>query len=133
MSVDFVATRSDTDEELRGHARLLTAVIADAIRAAGTKPTPMEIKLKRNMDFDTHLGDRHRSMWFLFSDDSPFELYATLIGLDHVAVREALLMQRPVEIGLDTPASKLFTRAERRHILQRYRWFVDQAPPMEAA
>lgn len=130
MSVDFVSTRASTDEELRGHARLLTAVIADALRTAGTKPYPGEVKAQRNMDFDTHQGDRHRSMWFLFSDESPFALYAALIGVDHQAIRDALLGQRPIELGHDTPASKMFTRAERRHVLQRYRWFLNQPAPV---
>lgn len=133
MSIDLVATRTETDEDLRGCARLLTTVIYDAIRAAGAKPLPAEVKAKRNLDFDSYHGDHFRSMWFLFDDESPFALYAALIGLDHIAVREALLMQRPVEIGHDTPASKIFTRAERRHVLQRYRWFVDQSPTMRAA
>lgn len=87
--IDLMRTRDNMDPYTAGCAQLLAAVIADAIKCASTEPRQEEKAFKTNMNWQS--CDAARSIWFLFDDNSPFDVYATFIGMDAAAVREALL------------------------------------------
>jgi hypothetical protein len=83
--LDFLSSRPSTDEQTRRCAGLLATIIADSIRTLGVKPRKEEFK-RRGSD-----GDAQESLNFLFRKDSPFPVYAQLIGLDAQAIREKVL------------------------------------------
>lgn len=83
--MDLVSTRVTTDPHTAGCARLLAAVIAQAVRDAGAKMEPRE----RTQD---HVcAAARRALHWLFERDGVFDLYAQLIGADGHAIRHHLL------------------------------------------
>lgn len=113
--IDLISTRDSTDPHTAGCARLLASVIADAIHCASRPPRKEEVEFEINRNWES--CDAARSMWFLFDDDSPFFLYAKLIGLDAESVRLALLDPSKTY----TPKGG-FSDGEARIIRIRYQW-----------
>jgi len=124
--IDFVSTEANVDPQTRGCAHLLAAVIADAIRGATESPWDREVDMEQNVDSRFSNHDPLLSIHFLFGDDSPFELYAKLIGLDAQAMREALVDN---SIKLD---GKRFTEFQRRTVRLRHHWYLKQKAELEA-
>lgn len=114
--LDLMRTNNNVDAETQGCAKLITAIIADAIHCAGSKPRDKEVEFKTSMNWES--CDAARSIWFLFDDESPFNLYAKLVGLDAIAIREALL--DPSKNYL--PKGE-FGPTQARVIRIRYQWF----------
>ena len=79
--LDFVSTRPGVDEQTRRCANLLTAIITDSIRCIGDMPVKGVREAEENA---------LASLQFLFDDESPFEIYAQLIGVNAQTIREAL-------------------------------------------
>lgn len=113
--IDLISTRDSTDPHTAGCARLLASVIADAIHCASRPPRDDEVKFRINMNWES--CDSARSMWFLFDDDSPFRLYAKLIGLDADSIRDALL-----DKNKQYAPKGGFSAGEARVIRIRYQW-----------
>lgn len=102
---DLISTDATTDRESANCARLLAAVIAQAIDDASTMPTTVERGNKRNSPVAAS------ALHFLFGDNPMFERYATLIGADPVAMREALTSKT---IKLNTAKGARFSEHDRR-------------------
>ncbi len=83
--IDFVSTRQGTDAQTAACARLLAAVIAQAIRDACKPPGVDERRKDRNLD-----GEAWRALDFLFGAGPAFALYAGLIGSSAETIRAAL-------------------------------------------
>lgn len=109
--IDFISTRTSTDPQTAACARLLTAVITQAIQDACTPMTTEERKQKKNLNTNAR-----RAIRFLFGADSVFPLYAELIGVSHEAIRFALLNKAAEPQIAKKP---LFTDADRRAIRVR--------------
>ena len=124
--IDFVSTQSNVDPQTQGCARLLAAVIADAIRGATESPWDHEVDKKQNIDSRFSNHDPLVSIWFLFNRDSPFDTYAKFIGVDAQAMRDALLNKN---IKLD---GKRFTEFQRRTLRLRYQWYLRQKAELDA-
>jgi len=112
--IDFVATRNTTDTQTAACARLLTAVIAQAIKDACKPMNAKEKAAERNLD-----DEAREAIRFLFGAESVFPLYASLIGSSAESVRFALL-NRPDDIG--AVGGRLFTDMDRRVLSGRMRW-----------
>lgn len=106
--IDFVSSHPDAHPQTVACARLIAAVIAQAIRDACERPHDREKKECMNLYVDA----RH-AIEFLFDDRSRFANYALLIGASHEAIREALL--QPTGGGID--------EMSRRIIRLRFQWF----------
>lgn len=85
MRIDFVSTQQP-HSQAAACARLLAAVIKQAVADACTPVSKAEQNANRNLN-----EDARTAIIFLFSKESPFELYADLIGLDAQRFRIALL------------------------------------------
>lgn len=114
--LDLMRTRMGADSTTEGCAKLLASVIADAIECASSPPREEEKKRRMNINWDS--CDAARSVWFLFDDDSPFRLYAQLIGADAHDIRRALL----------DPDKKYspkggFSDSKAHNVRTRYRWY----------
>lgn len=114
--LNLMRTHDAVDPQIQGCAKLLAAIIADAIHCAGSKPRPDEVEFEMSMNWES--CDAARSIWFLFDHKSPFDLYAKLIGLEAEAIREALL--DPSKNYL--PKGE-FSASQARIIRIRYQWF----------
>lgn len=84
--LDFVSTRATTDEQTAKCAKLLAAVIAQAIRDACAHITAETSAEQRRRD-----ANAREAILFLFGPDSVFPLYAALIGSSAYAIRAALM------------------------------------------
>lgn len=121
--IDFVSTRPGVDAQAARGAKLLAAIIADAVRQASKKPTRRELDAKRN--FDAAEGSHPAlSIWFLFDDESPFNQYAQLIGLSAPDMRAALLSDRKLNEQTIKGSPAAFTAIQRRIIKIRYRFYL---------
>lgn len=85
MPIDFLSTRSNTDQQTAACARLLAAVIAAAIVDARAPFSTEEKASRRNN------AKARAAISFLFDETSVFPLYAKLIGSSHLSMRKALL------------------------------------------
>jgi hypothetical protein len=112
--IDLVATRNTTDTQTAACARLLTAVITQAVRDACKPMNAKEKAAQRNLD-----GDARTAISFLFGTDSVFPLYANLIGSSAESIRFALL-NKPQDVS--PLGSRLFTDMDRRVLGGRMRW-----------
>lgn len=112
--IDLVSTRN-VDEQTRASARLLAAVISQAVLDAATPFGTIapqgkliyESKIRKNLNPVARSAIR-----WLFFPDSTFKLYAHLIGLDAESIRRNLLDQRYAD-------SRLLTTTQRRIIALR--------------
>lgn len=86
--IDLLATRKGPSEQTIACGRLLTAVIAKAIKDACA---PLTIEEKRfRMNLNPYARD---ALWFLFSPCSAFAGYCRLLGITAESVRGALLRE----------------------------------------
>jgi hypothetical protein len=129
--LDLVSTREDIDPQTAANAKLLAAIIADAVRQASQKPSKQEQAARRNLDHDNyHPG---LSIWFLFNDESVFKTYAQLIGLEAQAFRDAFLSDRTLKERTVKGQPAPFTSMERRVIKQRYAWYREEQVALRKA
>lgn len=112
--IDFVSTRQTTDAQTAGCARLLTAVIAQAIKDACKPITDDEKQKKIDIDSEALQGLR-----FLFGADLVFPLYARLIGSSAESIRFALLNKAD---DMAPAARRAFSDMDRRVLKARMRW-----------
>ncbi len=87
--IDFVSTRETTDPQAARCARLLAAVIAQAVRDA---TQAMNVDEKRG---DGVCHQARSAVEFLFGQRSVFPLYAELIGANADSIRHALVHGSP--------------------------------------
>jgi hypothetical protein len=116
--IDFVSTRETTDQQTAACARLLSAVIAQAIKDASSPATDAEKKGNKNT-----CGTARSAISFLFDNDSVFPLYASLIGSSAESIRAALL-EKP--INSIQSKNSAYGENERRILSARLRWHRSQ-------
>lgn len=118
--IDLISTREGVDLQTRRCARLVAAIISQALQDLCTKPRADEAKHGLNMDYHAW-----RSVeFFVGSDDEPQPLvdaYARLIGLDGQAMREALLSDRALLMA-HAARTFAFGDVERKRAQARIRW-----------
>ena len=112
--IDFVSTRQTTDAQTAACARLLAAVIAQAIKDACKPMTADEKRKEKNLD-----SEARQAIQFLFGTDSVFPLYASLIGSSAESIRFALLNKAEDMVQV---ASRSFSDMDRRVLKGRMRW-----------
>lgn len=100
--IDFISTHPDASPQTVACARLLAAVIAQAIDDASNKHASA-------LEQDTAIG-------WLFDKSSLFKDYAALIGADAGMIRKALL--EPA--GLNEPKNSRFDASRRRQFRSSY-------------
>lgn len=124
--IDFVSTRSTTDVQTAACARLLAAVIAQAIRDAAQ---PFREKDRsKDLAMSSAEIEAREAVRFLFGGGSAFPLYASLIGSSAEAIRHALL-NSPDDL-VKVPGRGL-SDAERRLLRHRLRMCGVAAHPFE--
>lgn len=102
--IDFISTHADAHPQTVACARLLAAVIAQAIDDASNRQS-------------TDSEAREAITW-LFDKGTTFSSYAGLIGADAQSIREALLAPyRPTDIS---PKQNKFDESKRRRLRQHY-------------
>lgn len=121
--IDFVSTRDKIDVDTVRCARLLAAIIAQAIRDAAIKPTKDEKKFRRNHKH------AYLSMTFLFEPHGAFDVYAGLIGVDAESIRSALLSRR--RLSNSSHVKHLFNDQDRRIIQMRHAWYMRDKTPLK--
>lgn len=124
MTIDFVSTRTNTDQQTAACARLLAAVIAAAIVDARE---PFSSKEKAD-----HRNDEkaRAAISFLFDNTSVFPLYAKLIGSSHLSMRRALLERDINEMARSSITS--ISSYDRKIIRQRLRIHQQHAAAVTA-
>lgn len=105
--IDFVSTHPDAHPQTVACARLLAAVIAQAIEDASKKP----------QDSEDRANAITATNW-LFDKTSSFTKYAHLIGADAQAIREALLAPHK-QTGVQ-PMHGKFDEGKRRRLRQHH-------------
>lgn len=90
MSLDFVSTREHVLPQERCCARLLAAVISQAILDAATPLNSEELAQSKNLQFTPK-----QAIAFLFGEKSRFDSYCKLIGVDAEKLRRALKTMQP--------------------------------------
>ena len=126
MSIDFVSTRDGVDPAAANGARLLVAVIAQAIRDASEPTTAQEREQRKSINLHAD-----RALWWLFEPHPAFVCYAHLIGGEAKAITDALL-----DDAARCGDNKLFSVADRRTLQLRHRWWFQsqfQPEPKHAA
>lgn len=116
--IDFVSTREGMDVQSARCARLLAAVIAQAIKDAAHPPNDTERKARGNS------GHAYRAIKFLFESDGPMDVYANLIGTSGDEIRRALLSDERL-----LPHSS-FKAEDRRTIKTRHIWSLTNSKPV---
>ena len=116
--IDFVSTRETTDQQTAACARLLSAVIAQAIKDASSAVTDGEKKSNKNIR-----GGARAAISFLFDENSVFPLYANLIGSSAESIRSALL-ENPT--SMSRGKNSFYGENERRILSARLRWHRSQ-------
>lgn len=124
--IDFVSTRENTAETDAFHARLIAAIISQAIVDASMRITPKEGRLRQNLLQDPDEGlSTHEAVEFLFGDGTVFPLYASLIGSSADAIRAALLRVRDDITEAGFSKNMLFTNEQRRMIRGRHQFWKE--------
>jgi hypothetical protein len=119
--IDFVSTRHTTDSQTAACARLLAAVIAQAIKDASTPLNTDERRQRRNLNCEAR-----QAIHFLFGRDSVFPLYASLVGSSADAIRGALMDKSR---SAWFTVSRDFSDGHRRVLGQRARLHAALASP----
>lgn len=122
--IDLVSTRN-VDNQTRACARLLAAVISQAVMDAASPFKTVKIKdeMKRETAAEKNLDPIARSaIRWLFFPDSTFPAYASLIGLNAQSIRENLLDHKYED-------SNLLTTEQRRIIRVRLRFEKKNGDP----
>lgn len=112
--IDFVSTRETTDAETAAGARLIGAVIAQALKDLAQRPSREEYDQRRNLN-----RDAIHSLRFFYDSDSVFPIYAKLIGMDAQAFRNALATQQQDQFR----KVPLFTDQEYSFCRRRVEWW----------
>ncbi len=118
---DLVSTREETDHEIRGCARLLAAVISQAIQDAGSSVSEQEARTHRAT------GEAGKAIRWLFTKGT-FDLYCNLIGISPENLRKALLEKHSLppkqkrSKNHQDSGMRAFTEINRRNLQARYRW-----------
>ncbi len=113
--IDFISTHPGADPQTVAGARLLAAVIAQAIDDASNKQAAA--------------GDALAAVNWLFSKDTEFEKYATLIGANPQAIRDALLRSvGPHEVR---PKAERFDESRRRKLRENYGHWLKRKEMLE--
>lgn len=123
--LDFISTRTNTDPESAGCAKLLAAIVADSIRGAGLKPYPMEFKTSKNIDINSEGHDPRLSVWFLFDDKSNCRKFCNLIGFNLDQIRDALLSTKNIIFTTS------FNETHRQYVQLRYEWYLLEKKELE--
>ena len=106
--IDLVSTRFETDPEVAACARMVAAIISQAIEDACMR-LPLSPKKRREAQYIADGGIR-----FLFGDDPQFSKYADLIGISAETVRQAITQERNDRMETLSDADvKLIKRAAR--------------------
>lgn len=100
--IDFISSNPNADTQTVACARLLAAVIAQAIEDASNKTTT-----------DT---EKHLAVQWLYDEESTFSSYAAIIGVNAEALRKALLAPP----GLNEPRNNKFDAMKRRVFRMSY-------------
>lgn len=108
--IDFVSTHPDAHPQTAACARLLTAVIAQAIDDASNR--------------NSTITDNATAVAWLFEKGSMFEKYAAMIGANAEAIREALLAPP----SKNEPKNSRFDEGKRRYLRASYvKWLERKA------
>lgn len=100
--IDFISTHPSADQQTVACARLLTAIIAQAIEDASNKKSTT--------------ADNYNAINWLFNKSSTFTRYAELIGGDAEKIRRALL-SLPSE---NEQKNNYFDASKRRYLRASY-------------
>lgn len=100
--IDFISTHPAATPQTVACARLLAAVIAQAIEDASSKQATV--------------GDNAAAINWLFDKSSTFSKYASLIGADAESIRKALL----APAGDNEPKNSRFDESKRRYLRSSY-------------
>jgi len=107
--IDFISTNPSADPQTVACARLLAAVIAQAIEDASNSQSTT--------------GDALAAIDWLFSEGTSFEQYAVLIGMDAQSMRDALLA--PPDPTQVKPKLDRFDESKRRRFRSYYaKWLI---------
>jgi hypothetical protein len=107
--IDFISTNPDADPQTVACARLLAAVIAQAVEDASNSHSVA--------------GDALAAIDWLFSEGTSFEKYAVLIGANPQALRDALLA--PLDPHAVRPKLDRFDESKRRRFRSYYaKWLI---------
>ena len=124
--IDFLSTRESTREEDAFHARLIAAIISQAVLDASMRISPKEARLRQNLVQDPDEGlSTHEAVEFLFGDSTVFPLYASLIGSSAESIRAALLRIRDDITESGFSKNILFTSEQRRMIRGRHQFWKE--------
>jgi hypothetical protein len=118
--VDFTSTQVGIDAESQRSARLLAAVLAQALKDLTIPPTGQEKKQRLNIN-----RDAYESLRFFYEPESPFKRYAYLVGLDPKAFIQNLelrMLSRGVGVGKNTSLSHCDVRIMRIRSI----WYKNQ-------
>lgn len=113
--IDFISSNPNAHPQTVACARLLAAVIAQAIQDASSKQATG--------------AENFAAIDWLFSKTSSFEDYARLIGADAEQIRTALL-EPPPDIE---PKSSKFDASNRRYLRASYMKWLTRRASEEAA
>ena len=116
--IDFVSTRETTDPETAACARLISAIIAQALKDLALRPSREEYDQCRNLE-----SAAIHSLRFFYDSDSVFPLYAKLIGMDAEAFRAGIANTQQDRFR-KTP---LFTDQEFSICRRRLEWWRNPA------
>ena len=102
--INFISTNENIDPQTAACARLLAAVIAQAVEDASSKQSTN--------------ADSQAAIAWLFNEGTAFEEYASLIGANAQAMREAMLAPHQ-DTGID-PKYARFDEVKRRTLRINY-------------
>jgi hypothetical protein len=108
VNLDLLYTRAGCDKQVAACGRLLVSVILQAAQDASQMPGNHEVEHRANMSPQARTALR-----WLFSGDSEFDGYCSLLGIDPGGMRRALL--DPIGTGG-------LSLARRRWLRQRATW-----------
>lgn len=106
--IDFISTHPSADQQTVACARLLTAIIAQAIEDASNKKSTT--------------ADNYNAINWLFNKSSTFTRYAELIGGDAEKIRRALLAL-PSE---NEQKNNYFDASKRRYLRASYSKWLEK-------
>ena len=122
--LDLLSTRQTTDQQTAACARLLAAVISQAVADACKRPLSSEKRARRNID-----GEASEAIHFLFGDGPEFAVYAKLIGLSAPSIRCALTS----DVKLKQGKNVTFSDSDRRRLNLRKRWYTSSKQAIKHA
>lgn len=115
--IDFISTNPSADQQTVACARLLAAVIAQAVEDASNK--------------GSSASDQAAAIDWLFDKSSRFTSYAALIGMDAEAMRQALLA--PHNPSSVEPMHGRFDEGRRRNVRIAHAKWLERKKAEQAA